>query len=103
MKRWNQDSFAHKLVAHVQQELAQSIYEDWASKSDKFYAEWPDRAAFVKQCAPTLRDHARALLSEQLARHDVSHQEKEEIYTALLLDKVIPNEDRYIIPNNTVH
>ena len=95
--RWNRDSFAHQMVAHVQQEMAQSVYEELA-KNDQFYQQWPDRAAFIKMCAPTLRDAARGVLSEQLARHDVSHAEKEQIYEALLLDKVIPNEDRFIVP-----
>jgi len=97
MRRWNQDSFAHKMVAHVQQEIAQSIYEQLA-KRDDFYKTWPDRAVFVKQCAPTLRDAARSVLSEQLARHDVSQVEKEQIYEALLLDAVLPNEDRFVVP-----
>lgn len=95
--RWNPDSFAHHMVAHVQQEMAQNVYEELA-KNDSFYKEWPDRNEFVRVCAPTLRDEARAVLAEQLARHDVSQVEKEQIYEALLLDAVIPNEDRFIVP-----
>jgi len=97
MKRWNKDSYAHEMVAHIQVEMAQSIYEELA-KNDIFYRDNPDRNVFVKACAPTLRDHARGVLSEMLARHDVSQVEKEQIYQALLLDKVIPNEDRFFQP-----
>ena len=97
--RWNQDSYAHRMVAHVQQEMAQQVYEELASKNDKFFSEWPDRNAFVQMCAPTLRDAARGVLSEQLNRHDVPHAEKEQIYEALLLDAVLPNEDRFIVPS----
>lgn len=95
--RWNKQSFAHQMVAHVQQEMAQEIYEELA-KNDAFYKQHPDRNEFVKMCAPTLRDAARGVLSEQLARHDVPHEQKEAIYEALLLDKVIPNEDRFVVP-----
>jgi|KBSMisStaDraftv2_1062788.scaffolds.fasta_scaffold00169_42 hypothetical protein len=95
--RWNKDSFAHKMVAHTQVEMAGAIYEELAGRDD-FYKEWPDRNAFIKVCAPTLRDAARQCLSEQLARHDVSEFDKEAIYEALLLDAVIPNEDRFHVP-----
>lgn len=98
-KRWNQKSFAHKMVAELQVEMAQTLYEELA-KSNQFYKDWPasKRNQWVKACAPTLRDHARSTLAEMLGHHDLTPQEKEDIYQALLLDATIPNEDRLHIP-----
>jgi hypothetical protein len=95
-KRWNQKSYAHVTVAKLQVEMAQEIFEVKASTDDKFYKEWKnDRSRFVNLVAPSLRDAARAALAELLGRHDVNEREKEEIYEALLMDRCIPNEDRW--------
>lgn len=102
-KRWNQKSFAHKMVADLQVEMAQALYEELA-KSNNFYQDWPasKRNQWVKQCAPTLRQHARATLAEMLNQRGITDQEKEEIYEALLLDATVPNEDRVHIPHPTL-
>ena len=81
---------AHKTVAHVAEELAQSVYERLAL-NDAWYADNRDRRAFVKRCAPTLRAEARKILAEMLQRDDVSEHEKAEIYDALLLDRTLPD------------
>lgn len=96
MHRWNKESYAHKMVAHLQCEMAAALYETLAKKND-FYKRWPDLKEFVRVVAPTLRDHARATLAEMLQKPGVTPEEKEEIYEALLLDKTIPNEDRWVI------
>ena len=104
MTRWNQHSFAHKMVRDIQIAMAHDIYDTLASKphgeGDRFRADYPSETQFVNSIAPTLRDHARATLAEMLARHDVSDAEKAQIYDALLQDAVIPNEDRWH-PNAT--
>lgn len=97
--RWNKESFAHKMVADVQVGMANEIYDALATARNDFYKAWPDKSEFVNKVAPTLRDHARNQLASMLARHDVPDADKEAIYEALLLDKVIPNEDRFWVPN----
>jgi hypothetical protein len=46
-----QNVYAHQMVAHVAEEMAQATYETFA-KDNFWYAMNPDRAAFVKQAAP---------------------------------------------------
>lgn len=95
--RWNKHSFAHKMVAELQVAMAHEVYDALASKDDKFYKEW-NETEFVNQVAPTLRDEARGVLAELLGRNDVSDHDKEQIYEALMLDRCVPNEDRWHIP-----
>lgn len=99
MKRWNKQSYAHKMVRDVQIAMAHEIYDTLASKphgeGDRFVTDYPSETLFVNAVAPSLRDHARATLAEMLARHDVSDDDKAQIYDALLKDAVIPNEDRW--------
>lgn len=80
---------AHRLIAHVAEELAQEIYEDFAKDND-WYKNNKDRANVVRMLAPELRDTARGILSHMLTRNDVSEHEKKEIYDALLMDKELP-------------
>ncbi len=94
MKRWNQKSYAHKMVAAMQVEIAQAVYEEKAGRDNLFYKQWPDRKQFVRCVAPTLRDYARQVLSEHLGVSR-DEDEKELIYEALLLDNTVPNEDRW--------
>lgn len=84
---------AHRYVAHLCEEMAQAVYEELA-KSNLFYAANPDRAAFVRWCAPTLRDEARTVMGELLGRHEISEEKKAYIYEALLKDRSIPGQPR---------
>jgi hypothetical protein len=83
------DVHAHKMVAHIAEEMAQTVYEECAS-NNVWYAANPDRRKFVKFAAPTMIVHARQVLGEMLGRDDVSDREKEEIFEALLADRAIP-------------
>ncbi len=85
----NQDINAHRMIAELCHQMAQSVYEDLAS-SNIWYKANPDRGAFVRDCAPTLRQHAREILSGMLERNDISTYEKDKIFEALMLDKVLP-------------
>jgi hypothetical protein len=80
---------AHKMVAHIAEEMAQTVYEECAS-NNVWYEANPDRGTFVKFAAPTMIVHARQVLGEMLGRDDVSAKEKEEIFEALLADRAIP-------------
>lgn len=101
-RRWNKKSYAHKMVAELQVEMAHAVYDALASKphgeGDRFVQDYPSETAFVNMVAPTLRDDARATLAEMLARDDVSDSDKNKIYDALLMDACIPNEDRWHVP-----
>lgn len=93
--RFNQHSFAHRLVASLQLDMAHAVYDELARKDNKFYREW-NETEFVNMIAPTLRAQARQTLAEMLSQPGTSEAEKEEIYTALILDAQIPNEDVWI-------
>jgi hypothetical protein len=88
---------AHKLVAHVAEEMAQEVFEE-LSKDNRWHAINKDRAAFVRTCAPTLRQEARGILAGMLERHDVSEHDKREIFEALMLDKQIPQSGLWKAP-----
>lgn len=108
MKRWNKASYAHKMVRDVQIAMAHELYDMLASKpngeGDRFVKDYPSETKFVNDIAPTLRDHARETLAELLTRNDVPDNEKNDIYEALLMDKVIPNEDRWhVSPSGLIH
>lgn len=84
------DLTAHEMVANLCTELAQTIYEELASRSDLFYRVNEDRDDFVRQCAPTLRDEAVNILGSMLGDEDLSQTERDRIYQALILDKSLP-------------
>jgi hypothetical protein len=84
-----QNVYAHQMVAHVAEEMAQATYETFA-KDNFWYAMNPDRAAFVKQAAPRLLNAARGVLTDMLTRNDVPESQKELIFDALKADREIP-------------
>ena len=85
----NGPTYAHKMVAHIAQEMAQAVYEDCA-KDNFWYFLNKDRDAFVKKLAPTLINEARATLTDMLTRKDVPESQKELIFDALKADREIP-------------
>ena len=80
-------SHAHKLVAKTAQEMAQEIYEQNAS-DNKFYAEYPDREAYVSKCWPLYLTAARATLA-QLLSTNMDESLKAEIHDALIRDATL--------------
>ena|ERR1044072_223150 len=89
---------AHRMVANLCEEMAQCVYEECATKYNNWYAANPDRRAFVKECAPTLRAQARAILAGMLADPKVSDYDKKRIHEALILDKTIPQNGVWELP-----
>lgn len=83
------DITAHKLVSHIAEELAGSLYEDMAS-DNSFYKVNADQKDFIRRVAPMMRKSAKAVLGAMLERNDVSEAEKHTIYEALILDNVLP-------------
>lgn len=81
--------YAHKMVAHLAQDMAQAIYEECA-KDNFWYFLNKDRKAFVAKLAPTLLDEARAQLTDMLTRKDIPEDQKELICDALKADREIP-------------
>lgn len=79
---------AHKLVAKTAMEMAQEIYEKNASRSDEFYAKYPDREAYVSSCWALYLDAARATLA-QLLTTNMEESLKEEIHEALIRDATL--------------
>jgi hypothetical protein len=84
---------AHRMVAHLAEEMAGATYEELA-RNNAFYAANPDRSHAIKVIAPTLIPAARQTLTEMLLRHDVSDHEKAAIHEALVLDNSIPKPGR---------
>lgn len=81
---------AHYRVADLCVAMAQEVYEESAKSYNGWYKKHPDRAKFIRDCAPTLREHARRTLAEMLGRRDVPEDQKLEIYEALMLDGTLP-------------
>jgi hypothetical protein len=88
---------AHKMVADLCEKMAQEVYEELA-KRNGFYAMHPDRKAFVKEAAPSLRQEARAILAGMLGDPKVSDKDKSRIHEALILDKTIPQQGWWELP-----
>ena len=89
---------AHRMVANLCEELAQSVYEECATRYNNWYAANPDRRAFIKECAPTLRAEARAILAGMLGDPKVSDYDKRRIHEALYLDKCLPQTGVWELP-----
>jgi hypothetical protein len=81
---------AHYRVADLCVAMAETVYEECAGQYNGWYKKHPDRAKFVKQCAPTLRAHARQVMAEMLGRRDIPDDQKADIYEALMLDGTLP-------------
>src|ERR1700681_579934 len=77
---------AHRMVAHIAEEMAQALYEELA-KNDAWYAQHQDRADAIKGMAPSLRQEARKVLAEMLGDEKTSQYDKERIYEALVNDR----------------
>jgi hypothetical protein len=79
---------AHKLVAKTAQEIANEVYEKNASRSNDFYAEYPDREAYVKSCWPLYLDAARTTLTKLLTTN-MDDVLKDQIHDALIKDATL--------------
>ena len=79
---------AHKLVAKTAQEMAHEVYEKNAGRSNDFYAKYPDRDAYVKECWPLYLDAARATLA-QLLTTNMEDNLKDQIHEALIKDATL--------------
>jgi hypothetical protein len=91
------DITTHPLIADLCVNLAEEIYEELCSGSNAIYKVQGDRQDFIKQCAPTLKQHARILLGAMLGDPKVNEWEKENIYNALTLDNELPRHGTSII------
>lgn len=80
---------AHKIVAEVAEAMAQEVYEELA-KSNRFYAANKDRNAFIRECAPSLREKARKYLAGTLQDNRLSEDDKYAILEGIMLDQTIP-------------
>jgi hypothetical protein len=88
---------AHKRIAALCEELANEVYETCAI-SNKWYKLHPDRNAFIRQCAPTLKLEARGIMAKLLTDDSVPQTEKELIYEALCLDSALPPTGTWSLP-----
>lgn len=89
---------AHKMVAHLAEEMAQAVYEECAKNNVWFKAN-PNRGTFVKFAAPTFISQARATLAEMLGNPHVPESEKEIIFDALQADRSIPRGGTSVAAN----
>ena len=78
----------HKMVAQTAKEMAQEVYESWASKSDEFYAEHRSIDEYVESCWPLYLDAARATLAQMLTTN-IADTLKDEIHDALVKDATL--------------
>jgi hypothetical protein len=79
---------AHRLVAKTAMEMAQEVYEKNAGKSNDFYAKYPDRLAYVKECWALYLDAARTTLA-QLLSTNIDDVLKDQIHDALIKDATL--------------
>lgn len=79
------NAIAHKQVADVAKAFAGEIYEQFASKSNEFYAANPNQDEYVRQNWPLYCEAARATLTRML-RENYPEALKEAIHEALVLD-----------------
>jgi len=80
--------FAHYMVAKVAREMAEELFELWASHNEVYRAfeGKKGRRRFIDRVAPTLFEDARQTLAAMLGRDDVDQRMKDDIYEALTLD-----------------
>lgn len=92
MTKLNERNYAHEMVANVAREMAQEVFEVWA-RNNVWYAENKDhRSEIVGYIAETLRPAARNTLATMLGRDDVPESQKAQIYEAIQLDKLLPDQ-----------
>jgi hypothetical protein len=78
----------HRLIAETAEGMAQEVYETWASRSNEFYAKYPDRKAYVRECWPLYIDAARATLAQMLGSN-IDETLKKQIHEALIRDATL--------------
>lgn len=83
---------AHRTVAAICVNLANEIYEELAPRND-FYKRFPDRAAFLKLCAPTLVHEARSIMAKMLNDPEISDFDKAQIFEAICQDMALPDSE----------
>lgn len=82
----------HKLVAETAKEFARTVYEEGASHSNEFYAQWPTVEGFVRARWQSFIQPARSHLAEMLHPrfHGSTTQEmRDQIHEALLLNAAV--------------
>lgn len=80
-----QGTHAHKMIAQTAKEMAQEVYESWASRSNDFYSENRSMEEYVKECWPLYLQAARAALAQMLATN-IDEDLKNQIHDALIKD-----------------
>lgn len=90
MKLIDVDITSHKLVADMCVEFANELWEELAAGNNFYKHNKQHYRLFIQRIAPVLRPHAVKVLSEMLARDDVSDAEKKLIHEAIVMDRSIP-------------
>jgi hypothetical protein len=68
--------------------MAEEVYEKNASRSNEFYAEYPDLQSYVEKCWPLFLEAARATLA-QLLTSSLDENLKIQIHDALIKDATL--------------
>lgn len=78
----------HKLVAETAKGMAGAVYDALCTKSNGFYAKWPNEQEFIDRRWHSFIQPARETLAEMLGMPDsvVTPDQKAEIHQALLLN-----------------
>lgn len=85
-----QNVTTHRLIAETAVGMAQTVYEELCSGSNAIYKVHGDRTDFIKQCAPTLHKAAKVVLAQMLGDPRTPQSEKDQIYDALMMDRLLP-------------
>lgn len=98
-----QDITAHQLVADTAVGLAQELYEELCSRHNGVYARYRDRAHFVREVAPQLRQEARQALALLLGDPKTPESEKSRIHEALVQDNLLPRDGKSVVHKSVLH
>lgn len=82
-------SHCHKLISNLAHEMAGVWYDEVAFHDNQFYAQWPSVDQFVRMNWGLFVKQARDQLAAMLGMNSVTQHVKDEIYEALLQDRVL--------------
>lgn len=92
----------HWRIAEAAKEFAGEFYEARASFDNAFYKAWPNQRNFIRKNWKSFVGPARQVLTSMLNTPGRPEDQKEQIYEALLMDRVI-NPKGGFNPKRIIH
>ncbi len=96
---------AHKKVAEIAKACAAADYDRLANSSNAFYKRWPHERVFVGHNWRYYVKIARACMIHLLTKENISEEDKEKIFEALMLDRSLPQGGASVaaVPGAIIH